>query len=214
MQDIFEQVDEQLDAERVQQFWEKNGKWVIGALILLFVSLFVYVQWQDYRVQQSQAASEQFMSARDSFDKKDHQNGQKQVQTLLETYTGHGYAHLGRFLQAKSLAETGKTELAVQQLEPLIQEGGSSPLVDLARLNLAYLTSGDAKRSQAFLARIPTESPYKAHALELQGLLDAQKGDNKSALARYQAARALTSEGSLRRRLEDRIERLSEEKNP
>ena len=214
MQDIFEQVDEQLDAERVQKFWEKNGKWVIAVLILFFLGMIAYVQWREYRIQQSQSASEQFMVARDFFDKQDHSNGQKQLQMLLDTYSGHGYAHLGRFLQARSLVETGKTKQAVQQMELLIQEAGSSPLAELALLNLAYLTAGDAQRAQTVLTRIPTESPYKAHALELQGLLDAQKGENKSAVARYQAARALTSDASLRRRLEDRLARLSEEKNP
>ena len=211
MQDIFEHVDEQLDAERVHKFWQQNRKWVIGGLILLFVSLFVYVQWRDYRVQQSQAASDQFVMAQDLFDKEDRENGQKQLQKLLKEYSGHGYALFGRFLQAKSLVAEGKTAAAVEQLQQLVKEADTPLLVDLALLNAAYLTSGDGKRSVAFLTRIKDDSPYRAHALELQGLLAAQSGDDKNALASYQEARALAPEGTLRRRLESRLERLAGE---
>ena len=211
MQDIFEQVDEQLDADRVQKFWENNRKWVIGGLTLFFLMLFAYVGWRDYQVQRSQAASEQFSLGWDLFDKKDSANSQKQIEALLEKYSGHGYALFGRFLLAKSLAAEGKTTAAVAQLEQLAKEADLPVLADLALLRAAYLTSGNAGQSEAFLARIDAYSPYRAHALELQGLLAAQQGDGSSALARYREARALTPAGSLRSRLETRLERLAGE---
>lgn len=209
MQDIFEQVDEQLDVDRVQRFWEQNRKWVIGGLILFFAALVAYVQWRDYQVQQSYAASVQFNRVQELLIKKEVDNAHQQFQELADAYANHGYVLLGRFLQARSLADAGKTEEAVAQLEHLIQGAGTSPLVDLARLNAAYLTAGDRGRAEAFLNRIQETSPYRAHALELLGLLAAQGGEDQAALAHYQAARALTPEGTLRQRMENRLERLT-----
>lgn len=210
MEDIFEQVDEQLDTERVQKLWEKNRKWIVGGLILLFFVLFVYVGWQDYQVSRSQSASQQFMAAQELLDQKDIERGQAQLHVLLDEYSGHGYALFGRFLQAKSLADSGKREAAVAQLDQLAKEA-PSPLRGLALLNAAYLTSGDAERCGGFLARMDKNAPYQAHALELQGILATQKGDGQRALTLYRQAHALTTEGTLRGRLENRLERLGGE---
>lgn len=213
MQDIFEQVDEQLEADRVQKFWEANRSRLIGGLVLFFGMLFAYVGWQEYQLRQSQAASQQFMLAEELFNKQDTANGQKALQTLLQSHSGHGYALFGRFLQARLLADAGNREGALEQLALLVKESSLPLLADLALLNAAYLTADQAEQAEPFLARIDAHSPYRAHALELQGLLAAQRGDQQTAITRYREARAMALEGTLRSRLESRLERMgSEEK--
>ncbi|MBF0401103.1 MAG: tetratricopeptide repeat protein [Magnetococcales bacterium] len=213
MQDIFEQVDEQLEAERVQKFWEANRPRLIGGLVLFFVLLFAYVGWREYQLRQSRIASEQFMTVQELFIKQDNDGGQKALQQLLSEHSGQGYALFGRFLQAKRLADAGNREAALEQLALLVKESRSPLLADLALLNAAYLTVDNGGQAEPLLARMDVHSPYRAHALELQGLLAAQRGDQAAAQARYREARALASEGSLRSRLESRLERMgSEEK--
>jgi predicted negative regulator of RcsB-dependent stress response len=213
MQDIFEQVDEQLEADRVQKFWEENRKWLIAGLLLFFLFLFAYVGWKEYQTRQNQAASEQFMLVRDLFGKPEIEAGKRQLQAIVQSHPGHGYALFGRFLQAKALADAGNREGALEQLLLLVQESDSVLLADLALLNAAYLTAEEAGRAEPFLARMAARSPYRAHALELQGLLAAQRGDQQAAIARYREARTLAVEGTLRARLESRLERVgSEEK--
>lgn len=213
MQDIFEQVDEQLEADRVQKYWETNRPRLIGGFALFFVILFAYVGWQEYQLRLNQAASQQFMLTQDLFNKQDTANGQKELQALLHGHSGHGYALFGRFLQAKLLADGGNREAALEQLALLVKESSLPLLADLALLNAAYLTVDNAEQAEPFLARINAHSPYRAHALELQGLLAAQRGDQPAAIARYREARAIALEGTLRSRLESRLERMgSEEK--
>ena len=210
MQDIFEQVDEQLDADNVQKFWAKNRKWVIGSLVVLFVGLFAYVGWRDYRAQQSQDAAEHFALARELLDEKNHGKSQQKLHDLQKEYGGHGYALFGRFLLAKSLVDDGKVDAALLQYEQVAREAAFPTLVDLALLSAAYLTANDVGRAEGFLARMGKYSPYQAHALELKGLLAVQGGNQQGALVHYQAARALTpAGGTLRSRLDDRLERFS-----
>ncbi len=211
MQDIFEQVDEQLEMDRVQKWWEANRKWLIAGLVFFFILLFAYVGWRDYQLRQDHAASEQFMVFQDALGKSEAASAQKGFDALLNGHPGHGYAQFGRFLEARALAAQGNREGALAQLALLVKESGSSLLVDLALLNAAYLTVGEASQAESFLARMNDHSPYRAHALELQGLLAAQRGDPQAALERYREAHALAPEGSLRSRLESRLERLGGE---
>lgn len=208
MSDIFEQIDEQMEADRVQKFWEENRKWIIGGLILFFLGLFAYVGWRDYRERQDQSASDIFMVAPPLLKKGDLQAGQKQLDLLLKEYPNHGYALMARLLDARALAEKGKTEAAVQQLDRVANEAGSSPMQGLALLNAAYLTAKDTKKSESFLKRIGPNSAYYAHALELMGLLAAASGDEKTALAHYQEAKKANPDPSLEGRLGQRLERL------
>ncbi|MBF0461179.1 MAG: tetratricopeptide repeat protein [Magnetococcales bacterium] len=211
MQDIFEQVDEQLELDRVQEWWKANRKWLISGLVLFFLLLFAYVGWRDYQARQNQAASEQFVAVQELLTQKEADPAQKALQALQQAHPGHGYAQFGRFLQARLLAEAGNRAAALEQLELLVKESQSALLSDLALLNAAYLTVDEARRAETFLARIDPHSPYRAHVLELQGLLAAQQGDQTTALARYREARGLAPDGSLRSRLESRLERMGEE---
>ncbi|WP_130470445.1 YfgM family protein [Candidatus Magnetaquicoccus inordinatus] len=213
MQDIFEQVDEQLEADRLQKWWLANRNVVITGFVVFFASLFAYVGWQDYRLRQSQAASEYFLVVQDLYTKGDHAGAEKQLQALLQNHSGHAYSQFGRVLQAKSLAATGKREEALQQLEEVAKGADLNLLRDLALLNAAYLTAGESGKAEGYVQRMDGQSPYRAHALELRGLLAAQRGDKQAAVAHYREARGLSTEGSLRARLESRLERMGGEES-
>ncbi|MEO5364360.1 MAG: tetratricopeptide repeat protein [Magnetococcus sp. DMHC-8] len=211
MQDIFEQVDEHLEAERLQKWWEANRQRLLAGLVLFFLLLFAYVGWREYRVRQDHAASEQFMMLQDQFSRQDLDRGHRSFQALQQDHSEHGYALFGRFLQARELAVAGNRDGALAQLALLVKESGSTLLTDLALLNAAYLTAGEEGRAEPFLTRMDPRSPYRAHALELQGLLAAQRGDQQTAATRYREARAAAVDGSLRSRLESRLERMEGE---
>ncbi|MBF0184452.1 MAG: tetratricopeptide repeat protein [Magnetococcales bacterium] len=211
MQDIFEQVDEQLEADRVHKWWLANRQAVIAGFVFFFAALFAYVGWQEYRVKQSQAASEYFLVVQDLYGKGDQAGAEKQLQQLLQAHSGHAYSQFGLFLQAKALASSGKTAEALAQLERVVKESELPLLRDLALLNAAYLSAGEASKAEGYLSRMGGQSPFRAQALELRGVMAAQQGDAAAAAARYREARALAVEGSLRARLESRLERMGGE---
>ncbi|MBF0096695.1 MAG: tetratricopeptide repeat protein [Magnetococcales bacterium] len=209
MQDIFEQVDEQLEADRVQKWWVANRRWVIAGFVSFFAALFAYVGWQDYRTRQNQAASDYFLVVQDLYAKGDVEGAERQLQLLLQHHSGHAYGLFGHLLQAKALATAGKAEAALQQLEVVIKAADLALLRDLALLNAAYLTASESGKAEGYLQRMESQSPYRGHALELRGVLAAQRGDLQAAAAHYREARAASTEGgSLRARLESRLERM------
>jgi predicted negative regulator of RcsB-dependent stress response len=206
---IFEQIDEQIEADKAHKFWNENRKWIIGGLILLFAGLFAYVAWRDGRVTENQNLSDLYIQAQALEEKGDRAGAQAIFKGLMVDHESHGYGILARLTDAQALAKAGKIDEAVAHLEALAAKSSGSPLQGLALLNAAYLTADSVTRSRGFVAKIEEKSPYRPLALELDGLLMAKDGNEKGALARYQEAIQLGADGELRRRLNRRLERLA-----
>lgn len=207
--DIFEQVDEQLDADRAQKFWEENRVYIIGALIALFAGLIIYVNWRDGRIEEDQHLSVQFLQAQEYMQVGDWPQAKAALDGLSAQASGHGYGQLAQLSKAQGLAQNGQIEDAVAVLKRLTVDHSGTLMADLALIMAAYLVEKDAQQSRSFLSQIDEKSPYKAHALELQGLLLAREGDEKGALSHYQEALKLPVEGSLQNRLQERVERMA-----
>ncbi|MBF0623826.1 MAG: tetratricopeptide repeat protein [Magnetococcales bacterium] len=206
---IFQEVDQEVEAERLRKFWMRHRGPIIGGLVLFFAGLFGFVGWQDHRVRQDQTASDLFGKARQELAGPAGGNGSASLEALLRDHPGHGYARLARLMKARVLAKGGDQAGAVGQLETLIAEAGAdSPLGSLALLDAAYLTAGDPARARSYLVRIGEQSAFRAHALELEGLLARQGGDAIAALALYRKALAAVPPETLRQRLIRRVERL------
>jgi predicted negative regulator of RcsB-dependent stress response len=206
---IFEQVDEQIDADKAHKFWKENRKFIVGGLILLFAGLFAYVGWKDVRMKEDQALSDSFIQSQTLTEKGDLAGSEKILQNLMAESGDHGYGLLATLVNAQALAKAGKVTEAVAGFEALAAKTANSPLQGLALLNAAYLTVEEKGRAKEFLAKIDEKSPFRPHALELEGLLLAREGDMKNALARYQEALQLGADGELRSRLNTRLERLA-----
>ncbi|MBF0453211.1 MAG: tetratricopeptide repeat protein [Magnetococcales bacterium] len=206
---IFEQVDEQLDADKAQKFWRDNQKWIIGALIVLFASLFAYVSWRDARLKEDRTISDLYIQAQVLEKKGDRAGAEEILQRVMTEHGEHGYALLARLTDAQVLAKAGKRDEAVAHLEVLAAKSSGSPLQGLALLNAAYLTSDNEQQALDFLAKIDEKSSFRPHALELEGLLLAKAGKGQMASARYQQAIQQGADGALRQRLNRRLERLA-----
>ncbi|GAB0058405.1 hypothetical protein SIID45300_02754 [Candidatus Magnetaquicoccaceae bacterium FCR-1] len=207
IQGIFEEVDEQLEVENAARMWMKYKVWIFGGLILLFVGLFAYVGWTEYQKKRDQEVAQRYLTALDGLSDADETAGRKGLAEVAATYGDHGYALLARFAEARILAREGKTEEAALMLEE-VAAMAKPPLKNLAIMQAAFVISDDPKRALRRLENIPRDSVFKPHALELAGVLTAGQGDAPGALALYKDALSLKPEGSLRKRLERRIQRM------
>ncbi|MBF0358669.1 MAG: tetratricopeptide repeat protein [Magnetococcales bacterium] len=207
--DIFEQIDEKMDEDAAQKFWRDNQKYIIAALVLLFIGLFAYVGWRDARIKEDYALSDAYIQAQALDAQGDRAGASAAFQKLLDDGGDHGYALLAILADAQALARVGKIDEAVARFETLAAKTTNSPLQGLALLNAAYLTAADSSRSRGFLSKIAETSPFRPHALELDGLLLSEAGDEKNALAKYQEAVQSGASGPLLQRLNQRLERLA-----
>lgn len=206
---IFDEIDEQLEAENVARLWIKYKNWLIAGVILLFVGLFIYVGWQEYQKKRDNEVGDRYLTAMEALDAGDKETAHQGFNGVKDKYSDHGFAQLARFTEARALAQEGKNDQAALLLEE-VAAMTKPPLKNLAIINSSFVIADDAKRALRRLGNIPQESVFKPHALELAGVLTARQGDPKAALAMYREALTLKPEGGLRKRLERRIQRLGE----
>ncbi|MBF0610933.1 MAG: tetratricopeptide repeat protein [Magnetococcales bacterium] len=210
MQDIFEQIDEELEAERVEKYWQANRGRIIAVLILFFVGLFAFVGWREYREKQDLAAAEVFISAMEAVEDGKHEEGIRRLQALNSQFSSHGYNTLAPLMEAKAQAAMGKPEVALERLQQLGSNAKAIPaLRALAWLQAAYLVTDQPEKALGFLANIPADSAFQAPALELKGLFALAKGDRDTALAHFREALGKRPQTTLKERLDLMIQRLS-----
>ncbi|MBF0128286.1 MAG: tetratricopeptide repeat protein [Magnetococcales bacterium] len=207
MDGIFEEIDEQLDAENAAKFWKAHQTWIIGGLVLLFVGLFAYVGWQKHLKERDRVVADRYLSAMEAMTAGDDATGRKGLAEVLVNHGEHGFAQLARFQEARALAREGKGDQAALLLEE-VAALANPPLKNMAIINAAFVIADDDKRALRRLGNIPQDSVFKPHALELAGVLTARQGDGNGALALFREALTLKPEGGLRKRLERRIQRL------
>ncbi|MBF0159613.1 MAG: tetratricopeptide repeat protein [Magnetococcales bacterium] len=208
--ELFEEVNQQLEAEQWRQLWRRYRGLLLVLLVLLFASLFTVVWWKEYRQQQNQSAAAIFLAAQTAFDAGRWSEVLERSAQMQQNFARHDYNQLIRFLEARAMAESDRREEALQRLQSLAMDAGDqSPLAAVAWLNAAWLTvDQDAARARALLARIPAGSPFLAQAGELEGVLLEKEGQTAAAVQRYHQALQQQPAGSLHSRLLKRIERL------
>ncbi|MBF0194658.1 MAG: tetratricopeptide repeat protein [Magnetococcales bacterium] len=206
---IFEEIDEQMDADKAHKFFKENQTLIIGSLVLLFVGLFAFVAWRDARIKENQSLSDQYIQAQELETKGDRAGAKAIFQAIIKENGDHGYGLLSLLSDAQALAKAGKNDDAIASFEAIAAKTTNSPLQGMALLNAAYLSDNDDARAKGFLAKIDAASSFRPHALELEGLLLARAGDEKEAYKRYQEAIQAGASGQLEQRLKTRIERLA-----
>lgn len=208
--ELFEQVDQELEADRAHQFWREHQVHMVAALVALFAGLFAYAGWQQYRERRDQEAADRYRAVTVAMAAGQYTVSLAQLKQLGEEHGGHGYALLGELLAARSLAASGQEREAVARLQQVAEAaGGATYLRDLAYLQAAYLTVADREQCQGFLARIEEGSSYQPLALELLGVMADQRGEAQEALTLYQKALLKAAPGSgVRERVQQRVERL------
>ncbi|HAT49695.1 MAG: tetratricopeptide repeat protein [Nitrospirae bacterium] len=212
MDNLFEQIDEELDAERLRKQWEKNRPWIIGGFIVFFLSLFAYVGWDEHRKQQDAAASDLYMAAMKPYEQGTWSEAEKLIQPVLKQYGDHGYGILAQMVEARAMAEMGQTQEASSHMERFADQAKDDSLRDLALYNAALaVVDADGERVKKLLGRISDDSPFRSHALEILGLLAQKENDVKNAAIFYKKSIELGAKGLLRTRVDRRLERLGKQ---
>ncbi len=190
---IFREIDEELRQEHYAKLWTSYGSYIIGAALVLVISVAGYKGWQSYDLTSRQADSEKFAIAlRLSQDKKSDQAGQAFLD--LTAKAGSGYAMLAKFQDAALLAESGKNAAAAAAYGALA--GDSS--IDAVYRDLALLlgvmnemnagNGGDKKEWARRLAPLTADNnPWRFTAREMTAVLAYTAGDTVRARELYSA---------------------------
>ena len=178
MADIFDEVNDEIKQEKLENFWKENGTFIIVSVICVILAVGAKSWWVNHKAEQNASRTEALISTL-------AQEDSSELQALAAQMKGDHKA-LAQFLAAGLTAEeaTTDTELAAAALEYEAIAGESSfedYYRDLAALLAvgvkAQMEDPDFDALVTEIAPLTTEdSIYRASALELKAnLLGAQE---------------------------------------
>ncbi len=190
MSDVFNEVDEDVRHDQWQKLFKAYGGYVIGAVVA-FVAVFAgSIVWTDYQTGQRQAESQRYVVASRTLSEGDAVLAAQQFGALADQ-AGNGYGALARLREADALADTGDVTSAVAVLDRLSDDGDADTAFrELARLFAVYQLMDSAPRDELDRRLAPLlaeDSPWRASARELSGLIAYRAGETAAARALFTA---------------------------
>jgi hypothetical protein len=195
--DIFDEVDEELRAERTQQLFKRYAGVIIAGALLIVGAAAGWQGWRWWEARQDQAAAAAFLSAlsvADTLAPGGNATGQAAAVTAFEQLAAQapeGYRTLARLREAALLANAGNLPAAAGLWDQVAGDGSADPLLrDLASLLWAshQLTSGDPALLEARLKPLAAPDnawhPLAEEQLALLALRQGQTDQAKDAFRR------------------------------
>lgn len=204
---LFDEIEEDLRAERYAKLWKRYGKLVITGIVLLVASVASYQGWQAYDRQQRAEQSERFAAAAKLLSEKKPQEAQK-VFSALSAEGRSGYRLLASLRQASILSEKGDHAGAQKIYDAIAADSGFDQIYrDFATL-LAVLSKLDTGDPAALIQKLKPltedDNTWRFSAKEASALLSLRAGKQKEAYDKLVALAndATTPQGIRARALE------------
>jgi hypothetical protein len=184
--DIFDEVDEELRAERAQQLLKRYGGLIVAGALVIVGAAAGWQGWRWYEARQDQAAAVEYLTAMNLADAT--AAGTSEASRTAATATlgklaataPDGYATLARLREAALKADSGDAQGAAAIWDKLAGDSSADPLLrDLASLLWAQhqIDSADPSLLEDRLKVLTApENPWHALAEEQLALLDLRRG--------------------------------------
>ncbi|ACT59639.1 tetratricopeptide repeat protein [Hirschia baltica] len=187
MSDIFDEVEENVKADKLNRFWNKAWPFALGGSIAIVAMVAANSYFDEQATKEIEANGRTFELGLKSLEIQDVENTRSRFGALLDKDSG--FADLAaQYLAQAELEMAGDTLAAAKALE--ISAQGEGPLADLAKLKAAYLladTQSLAEVEAALGDLVGNEDSFGALAHELIGAKAFEEGDMERARSEYQA---------------------------
>lgn len=184
--DIFDEIQEDLRADRVRGLLKRFGGLFVAALLLVLAGVGVYEAWLQVRNRTAQREAVSFFAAQTLAD--GPQAGRTAALPAFAKIAGEagpGYRTLARLREASIKADTGDAVGAAALWNEVAADGSADQLLrDLATLQWALhqVDDGDPVQTMARLQPLTTAgNPWRALAMEAQAMLALRQGKTDTA---------------------------------
>lgn len=189
MVDIFDEINEELRAERTQAVLVRYAGVILAAVLLILGAAAGWEGWRWWQARQDQAAAQRFQAATAvaQASKSDAASRKAAIADLdaVAATAPVGYRTLARLHAAALEAESGNLAGAEQQWTAIAADAGAEPVLrDLANLLWAehQIDTGDPSLLAARLKALAVPgNPWRPLADEQLALLDLRQGKTAAA---------------------------------
>ena len=210
MPDIFDEVEEDLRADRMRRLAARYGGLLAGALLLVVAGVAGMQGWRWWQGRQAaEAASGYLAASRDAAAEGADLKAVADRFAALAAESPAGYRTLARLRAAALKAESGQRQEALALWEAVAADAAADPVLrDLATLlwGLHALDSGDPAAVEARLAPLVAPGgPWRASAEEIRALAALRRGETEAA---RRTLAALAADNEVPRGVRERAGRL------
>jgi hypothetical protein len=185
--DIFDEVSEDLRAERTQKLLKQYGGLLVAAALAVLSGVGAWKGWQWYKAQQRAEVAGMFLAALRVADRPDGAERAAALPKLAEVAARGeaGYRTLARLRAAGLKADAGDLPGALALWDEVAADRAADPVLrDVATLMwvMRQIDTGDPAVLEARLGPIAAaNSPLRAMAAEAQALLALRQGRTEAA---------------------------------
>jgi hypothetical protein len=196
--DLFDEVQEDLRAERMQRLLKRYGGLLTGLALLIIAGVGGHQAWRWWEARQAQQAATVFLAATQAAAEPgtDSKTVAERL-TALAREAPAGYAVLARLRAAALRAEAGERDAALALWDAIARDTSVEPLYrDLATLlwGLHALDGGDAAAVEARLAPLAVAGgAWRFSAEEVRALAAIRRGETGTARQMLTALAAETA---------------------
>ncbi|MFC0385300.1 tetratricopeptide repeat protein [Muricoccus vinaceus] len=211
MPDIFDEVREDLRAERARQLGMRYGGILAAVALLALIAVGGWQGWRWYQTRESEASANAFLLVHREAEQPgaDLKAAAARFQDIANQ-APEGYRTLARLRAAALRSETGDLPGALADWDAVANDRAADALYrDLASLNwvLHGLDTQDPAMLAARITPLTVEgNPWRASARELQALVAIRQGRNDEA---RRILEALSADAAAPQALRDRAARVA-----
>lgn len=213
MADIFDEVEEDLRAERAKRLLNRYGGLLVGAALLAVLAVAGVQGWRWWQDRAAMAAAEGYLAAARSASEPGMDAAAAAGRfAAVAAEAPAGYRVLARLRAAALRAEAGERDAALAEWDAVSRDGAAdAPFRDLAAVlwGMHTLEKDDAAAAQAVEARMAPlaegSGPFRASAAEVRALAALKRGETEAARRGFGA---LANDGTAPQGVRDRAGRV------
>jgi len=181
---------EQEQVEALKAWWDKNGRSVIVAIIVVLLGVFGWKSWQQNQNAQAENASAVLQKMMDAMGS-NPDAAMEAGRSIVGNHAGTIYSVMASMAMARISVEKGELDVAAAHLRAALNEAKQTELKELARMRLSRVLLAQGKADEA-LRELQLGEPgvYKAAYDEVRGDILLAQGKRSEARNAYTNALA------------------------
>ena len=185
MPDIFDEVDEDLRADKARALLRRYGAFLVLAMLLTLVGVGIYHTWQERQQAAAEAVAAKFLAAQNDAAKKTPPKDLPHDFAAIAATAPDGYRTLARLQLGVLEWNNNQHDKAIADWQAVIDDSSAPPLLrDVATLTSVQFQLDTAKPlllKAMLLPLVQGASRYRPLAAQLTALLDIRLGRMKEA---------------------------------
>jgi predicted negative regulator of RcsB-dependent stress response len=188
---VDEYISEKEQIQRIRNWWNDNGWYLIGGVVLGVAGIFGYGRYQGYVAGEAEAAAALYRQVETAANDDNLADVERLLGVLRSEYEDSAYTDQAALLAAR-VHLVRDTDRAVSELRD-VMTSKDADLAMVARLRLARVLAYQEKYDEALaLLDVPEPGPFAARIADIRGDIYVAQGDRQAAQLAFTEALVAT----------------------